>query len=71
MAGVKVGEQWLRGFTCYGVQIESDAFVKHSPRARVQDVIDQMDKVMHLLRDNPQAARSSSQQHALINWITA
>ena len=71
LAGVKVGEQWLPGFTCYGVEIESDAFVKHSLRARVQDVIDQMDKVMHLLRDNPQAAWSSSQQHTLINWITA
>ena len=56
LAGVKVGEQWLPGFTCYGVEIGSDAFVKHSLRARVQEVIDQVDKVMHLLRDDPQAA---------------
>ena len=51
-----MGDQWLPGFTCYGVEIGSDAFVKHSLRARVQEVIDQVDKVMHLLRDDPQAA---------------
>ena len=56
LAGVKVGEQWLPGFTCYGVEIGSNAYVKHSLRARVEEIIDQIDKVMHLLRDDPQAA---------------
>ena len=56
LAGVQVGDQWLPGFTCYGVEIGSDAFVKHKLEERVQEVIGQVDKVMDLLADDPQAA---------------
>ena len=55
LAGVKVGDHWHPGFTCYGVEIGSEGFVKHNLKERVQEVVGQVDKVMHLLRDDPQA----------------
>ena len=73
LAGVKVGDEWLPGFTCYGVEIGSDAYVKHSLGERVQEVISQVDKVMHLLRNDPQSAwvlLSSAHAHQLDYSLT-
>ena len=68
LAGMRVGDEWLPGFTCYGVEIGSDAYVKHSLGERVQEVVNQVDKVMNLLRNDPQAAwvlLSSAHAHQL------
>ena len=73
LAGVKVGDHWHPGFTCYGVEIGSEAFVKHNLKERVQEVVGQVDKVMHLLRDDPQAAwvlLSSAHAHQLDYSLT-
>ena len=56
-----------------GVEIGSDAFVKHKLAERVQEVIGQVDKVMDLLGNDPQAAwvlLSSAHAHQLDYSLT-
>ena len=55
-AGLEVEGQWQPGFTCYGVEIGSQAYVRHSPTVGVQELVGQVDKVTHLLREDAQAA---------------
>ena len=56
LAGVKVEAQWLPGFTCYGVEIGLDAYIRHRLGERGEELIGEVDRVMHLLRDDTQPA---------------
>ena len=55
-AGLEVEGQWQPGFTCYGVEIGSQAYVRHRLSVRVEELVSQVDKVNHLLREDAQAA---------------
>ena len=51
-AGLEVEGQWQPGFTCYGVEIGSQAYVRHRLSVRVEELVGQVDKVTHLLRED-------------------
>ena len=56
LAGLEVEGVWRPGFTCYGVEIGCQAYVRHSLGEKVEVLVGQVDKVMHLLREDAQAA---------------
>ena len=55
-AGVEVGEQWLAGFQCYGVAIGSAEYVEYVLGEKVEDLRNDVDKVMDLLEEHHHAA---------------
>ena len=56
-AGVQEeGGQWLPGFRCNGLFIGSDAYVRHMLGQVAARVCKEVDQVMHLLRNDSQAA---------------
>ena len=67
------GGGWLPGFRCYGVYIGSDAYVKHMLGKEAKRICDDIDKMMHLLRNDCQAAwviLSSAMAHQLDYSLT-
>ena len=56
LAGLEVEGVWRPGFTCYGVEIGCQAYVRHRLGEKVEVLVGQVDKVMHLLREDAQAA---------------
>ena len=56
-AGIEVeGGRFLPGFRCYGVFIGSDAYVRHMLKGEGERICSEIDKMMHLLREDSQAA---------------
>ena len=55
-AGSLVGGVFWPGFLCYGVAIGSKQFVDHFLGQKVQQLSEEMDKVMSVLKDDCQAA---------------
>ena len=55
-AGVQVGNQWLAGFQCYGVAIGSPEYVEYTLGEKVEELCQDVDKVMDLLKDDLHAA---------------
>ena len=73
LAGVKVEEEWLPGFTCYGVEIGTQAYVRHKLGEKAKKLISDINKVMYLLRYHHQAAwvlLSTSLAHQLDYSLT-
>ena len=56
LAGEEVDGRWLPGFTCYGVEIGCDAFVKHKLDIKVAELVKEVDDIMELLAEDKQAA---------------
>ena len=73
-AGTKDEEgRWLPGFRCYGVFIGSNDYVRHQLRKESTRICSDIDKVMHLLREDSQAAwviLSSAMVHQLDYSLT-
>ena len=62
------GGAWLPGFRCYGVYIGSDRYVQQMLAKEATRICGEIDKVMHLLRRDSQAAwviLSSAMAHQL------
>ena len=67
------GGPWMAGFRCYGVYIGSDAYVRHMLRKEAERICGEIDQVMHLLRQDSQAAwilLSSAMAHQLDYSLT-
>ena len=73
-AGTKDEEgRWLPGFRCYGAFIGSDDYVRQQLRKEATRICTDIDKVMHLLREDSQAAwviLSSAMVHQLDYSLT-
>ena len=50
------GGAWLPGFRCYGVYIGSDSYVRYMLAKEATRICQEIDKMMHLLRRDSQAA---------------
>ena len=48
-AGVKVGDQWLLGFLCYGIPVGTSDYVKHMLSEKVQEVREEVYRVKEVL----------------------
>ena len=67
------GGTWLPGFRCYGVYIGSDRYVRNMLAKEATRICQEIDKVMHLLRKDSQAAwiiLSSAMAHQLDYSLT-
>ena len=55
-AGLRVAEEWLPGFQCYGVAIGSLGYVHHVLGEKVAELSQDVDRVMELLKADNQSA---------------
>ena len=47
--GVQVGEQWLKGFVCYGIPVGTSEYVKHMLGEKVNELQEEVDRVREVL----------------------